>query len=182
MFNRFFVNGFHSYIVVEIPEPVRSAVQSLRNSLGTSIARLPVEITIAGSSGVGPIRPDADSSLVERNLFRVLSQCRAFATRFSAIRCFPNTSIYYLEPADRASFDQLHQAVCTSGIPFSKSPWPYNPHCTLCAGERFSPDAVANLLETPIPQDEFQIGTIAIYGVHPVSRECRLLFQQTLQT
>src|SRR5580658_7147919 len=107
---RFIVTGFLSFIVVEIPEPVCSGVQSLRDSLGTRVAKLPVEITIAGSSGVGPIPRSADASLVEPNLVRVLSQFRAFSTNFSAIRCFPNTSTYYLEPVDRSPFDQLHQA------------------------------------------------------------------------
>jgi len=175
------VSGFLSFIVVEIPDPVRSAVQSLRDSLGTRVARLPVEITIAGSSGVGPIPRDADASLVESNLARVLSQFREFTTRFSAIRCFPNTSTYYLEPADRSPFDQLHRAIRDSGIPFSKSPWPFNPHCSLRMGEPFSADAAAELLKRPIPREEFRIDTVSIYGVEQSFADCKLLFQQSLQ-
>jgi 2'-5' RNA ligase len=153
----------------------------LRDSLGTRVARLPVEITIAGSSGVGPIPRDVDASLVEGNLVRVLSQFRAFSTRFSAIRCFPNTSTYYLELVDRSPFDQLHQAVRDSGIPFSKTPWPFNPHCTLRAGEPFSAEAADELLKRPIPRDEFRIDTVSIYGVDQSFADCKLLFQQSLQ-
>lgn len=175
------MKGCLSFIVVEIPEPVRAAVQSLRNSLGTPVARLPVEITIAGSSGVGPIPPGADATLAEHNFVRALTGFRAFSTGFAAIRPFPNTSTFYLEPADRSPFDQLHQAMCASGIPFSQSPWPYNPHCTLRRGEPFTPEAVADLLRMPIPGEEFRIDTISIYGVDQVLRECRLLYQRSLQ-
>jgi 2'-5' RNA ligase len=175
------VTGFLSFIVVEIPEPVRSGIQSLRDSLGTRVAKLPVEITLAGSSGVGPIPRNADGSLVKTNLARVLSQVRAFTTGFSAIRCFPNTSTYYLEPVDRWPFDQLHQAVRDSGIPFSKIPWPFNPHCTLRSGEPFSAEAAADLLARPISREEFRIDTVSIYGVDQSFAECKLLFQQSLQ-
>lgn len=53
-----------SYIVAEIPDPVRSQIQALRDSLNTLTARLPVEITLAGSSGVGPIPIGTDLSLI----------------------------------------------------------------------------------------------------------------------
>ena len=47
-------------IVAEIPDPVRSQVQALRDSLNTPTRKLPVEITLAGSSGVGPIPAGTD--------------------------------------------------------------------------------------------------------------------------
>ena len=51
----------HSYIVAEIPEPVHSQIQGMRDSLNTLTSKLPVEITLAGSSGVGPIPVGTDS-------------------------------------------------------------------------------------------------------------------------
>src|SRR5882672_9763768 len=109
----------YSYIVAEIPEPVRSQVQAMRDSLKTLTAKLPVEITLAGSSGVGPIPVGTDLSLVQRHLDRTLSDISSFGARFSAIRVFPNTSIFFLEPFDRSPFDYLHNALRISGIPFS---------------------------------------------------------------
>src|SRR5258708_32489125 len=134
-----------SYIVAEIPEPVDSQVQALRDSLNTPTAKLPVEITLAGSSGVGPIPAGADLSLIKRHLERILSVISPFRARFSAIRTFPNTSIFFLEPYDRSPFDRLHQKLRASGIPFSEIPWPYNPHCTLRGGEPLSADAASEL-------------------------------------
>ena len=113
-----------SFIVAEIPEPVRSQVQAIRDSLNTLAAKLPVEITLAGSSGVGPIPAGTDLSLIKRHLDRTLPDISPFRARFSAIRSFPNTSIYFLEPFDRSPFDHLHQELRLSGIPFSEIRWP----------------------------------------------------------
>jgi 2'-5' RNA ligase len=169
-----------SYIVAEIPEPVRSQVQALRVSLNTVAVKLPVEITLAGSSGVGPIPAGADWSLIERQLDRTLLDISPFRARFSAIRAFPNTSIFYLEPFDRSPFDQLHQALRVSGIPFSEIRWPYNPHCTIRGGAPLSADATRELVSRPFPQEEFWINTVSVYQLADTSLDCKLLWQRTL--
>src|ERR1700722_1350772 len=154
---------YRSFIVAEIPEPVRSQVQAIRDSLKTLTAKLPVEITLAGSSGVGPIPAGTDLSLIKRQLERTLSGISPFRARFSAIRAFPNTAIYFLEPFDRSPFDELHQNLRGSGIPFSENQWPYNPHCTLRGGVPLSADAASELLSRPFPREEFWINTISVY-------------------
>jgi 2'-5' RNA ligase len=169
-----------SYIVAEIPEPVRSQIQALRDSLNTLTARLPVEITLAGSSGVGPIPIGTDLSLIARHLNRTLSSISPYCTRFSAIRTFPNTSIFYLEPFDRSPFDHIHQELRISGIPFSESPWPYNPHCTLRGGAPLSAEAAPELLSRSFPKEEFWIDTVSVYEVDQIAVDCQLLFQRTL--
>ena len=169
-----------SYIVAEIPEPVRSQVQALRDSLNTITARLPVEITLAGSSGVGPIPAGADLSLIKRHLDRILSNMSPFLARFSAIRAFPNTSIFYLEPFDRSPFDHLHQELRNSGIPFSEVRWPYNPHCTLRGGKPLGADAAFELASRSFPQEEFRINTISVYQLDDTSLDCKLLCQRAL--
>ena len=169
-----------SYIVAEIPEPVRSQIQALRDSLNTLTARLPVEISLAGSSGVGPIPIGTDLSLIERHLERTLSHISPFFTRFSAIRTFPNTSIFYLEPFDRSPFDHIHQELRVSGIPFSEIQWPYNPHCTLRGGAPLSAEAASELLSRSFPREEFWINTVSVYHLDDTAMDYKLLLQRTL--
>lgn len=166
--------------MVEIPEPVRSQVQAIRDSLHTLTAKLPVEITLAGSSGVGPIPPGTDLSLIERCLDRTLAAIRPFAARFSGIRAFPNTSIFYLEPMDRSPFDRLHQELRSSGIPFSAIQWPYTPHCTLRGGAPLSATAAAEVASRSFPQEEFWVNTVSVYQLNGPSLDCKLLCQRTL--
>jgi 2'-5' RNA ligase len=169
-----------SYVVAEIPDPVRSQIQDLRDSLNTLTAKLPVEITLAGSSGVGPLRAGIDLSLIERDLERVLLGCRAFSTHFSAIRVFPNTAIFYLEPFDRTPFDHLHQLIRTSGIPFYDSSWPFNPHCTLRGGPPLDAEMERELLSRSFPKEEFRIDTVSVYYLDNALLESKLLCQRTL--
>ena len=169
-----------SYIVAEIPEPVRSQVQALRDSLNTLTAKLPVDITLAGSSGVGPIPVGTDLSLINRHLDRTLSDILPFCARFSAIRTFPNTSIFYLEPFDRSPFDHIHQELRVSGIPFSEIQWPYNPHCTLRGGAPLSAEAASELLSRSFPKEEFWINTVSVYHLDDIRVDFKLLFQRTL--
>lgn len=169
-----------SYIIAEIPEPVRSQIQNLRDSLNTLTAKLPVEITLAGSSGVGPIPAGTELSFVERQLDRVLSESRAFATRFTAVRSFPNTAIFYLEPIDRLPFEQLHRSLRNSGIPFSDIQWPYNPHCTLRGGTPLTADAASEVLSLSYPKEEFCINSVSVYELDTVAQMAKLRYQRRL--
>jgi hypothetical protein len=169
-----------SYIVAEIPDPVRSQIQALRDSLNTLTARLPVEITLAGSSGVGPIPIGADLSFIARHLDKTLSGISPFSTRFSGIRTFPDSFIFYLEPSDRSPFDLIHQKLLVSGIPFSEIRWPYNPHCTLRGGVPLSAEAASELLGRAFPKEEFWINTVSVYHLDDIALDYKLLFQRTL--
>jgi len=169
-----------SYIVVEIPEPVRSQIQALRDSYNAVTATLPVEITLAGSSGVGPIPAGSELPQIECYLDRVLANWSPFSTKFSAIRNFPNSSVFYLEPHDRTPFERLHQELRISGIPFSESVWPYNPHCTLSAGKSFLPETASELLSQAFPKEEFLIDTVSVYYLDDRTLNCKLLYERKL--
>jgi hypothetical protein len=115
-------------------------------------------------------------------LDRALLDIAPFRARFSAIRSFPNTSIFYLEPFDRSPFDHIHQKLCVSGIPFSEIQWPYNPHCTLRGGAALSAEAASELLSRSFPKEEFWINTVSVYHLDEIAVNCKLLFERTLGT
>jgi 2'-5' RNA ligase len=129
---------------------------------------------------VGPIPAGTDLSLIERHLDRTLSEISPFRAQFSAIRTFPNTSIFYLEPFNRSHFDHLDQELRSSGIPFSEIRWLYTPHCTLCGGEPLSADAAIELASRSFPQAEYWINTVSVYQLDDTSLNCKLLCQRTL--
>src|SRR5438132_14152550 len=85
-----------AYIVLEIPPPISGVIQSIRDSLRALTSHLPVEITMAGSSGTGPIPAGADKSETEECLTTVLAELEPFRVRFQEVRRFPNTDIFYL--------------------------------------------------------------------------------------
>jgi hypothetical protein len=62
-----------AYIVLEIPPPVNGVIRAIRDSLAMPTSRLPIEITVANSSGNGPIPAGTDKSETEESLKSVLA-------------------------------------------------------------------------------------------------------------
>jgi 2'-5' RNA ligase len=138
---------------------------------------LPIEITVAGSSGIGPIRPGTDKNQTETALKSVLTGMKPFRVRFQEIRRFSNTNIFYLAPEDRQPFDHLHEILKNSRIAFAPNPWPYNPHCTLRGGPMNDHASAEDILKLSFPKQDFVIDTLSIYEFDPQSVTCPLSFQ-----
>lgn len=167
-------------VVLEIPSHVAAPIQSIRDSLATLTSRLPVEITVAGSSGVGPIQVGTDKKKTEDCVEAMLNGLEPFRMRFQEVRRFPNTDIFYLAPEERQPFDHIHQTLKASGIPFGPNPWPYNPHCTLRAGPMANPASAEDILSISFPKQDFVIDTLSIYELDAQALTCRLSFQTKL--
>jgi 2'-5' RNA ligase len=166
-----------TYIVLEIPPPVRGVIQSIRDTLATPAARLPVEITVAGSSGIGPIPAGTDKNETEAALKFVLARLKPFRVRFQEIRRFPNTNIFYLAPEERQPFDHIHEVLKGSRITFGLNPWPYNPHCTLRGGPMNDHASAEDIFKLSLPKQDFVIDTLSIYEFDSRTVTCYLSFQ-----
>src|SRR2546423_1030735 len=123
-----------AFVVADIPDPFKTGIQVIRDQLNTVTAKLPVEITLAGSSGVGPIPEGTDIRLLCEEIDRIAKVTAAFRMEFGEISHFPDTGVFFVPPRNRKPFDSLHALLTSSRIPFTKSRFPYNPHCTLRAG------------------------------------------------
>jgi len=53
-----------TYVVLEIPSPVAEGIRAWRERFDPIVATFPVEITVIGSSGVGPLARDQDPAAV----------------------------------------------------------------------------------------------------------------------
>ncbi|WP_430623915.1 hypothetical protein [Marinimicrobium locisalis] len=91
-----------------------------------------MDITIAGSSGIGTIKEGQKLSEVVSRFSPIIEQLGFKAVQFFSTGQFPGTGIVYLVP-ERVAFDELHSAISGSGVSFNANRWPYNPHCTLAA-------------------------------------------------
>ena len=168
-----------SYIVAEIPEPIRSEIQNLRDSLGTLTARLPVEITLFGSSGVGPIPAGTSIESIVAEVNSIFSSIEPWEVRFDGVRVFANTSIAYLAPFDRFNFDRIHNILCDSPLPRSENEFAYNPHCTLRSGLATA-DELSKILDIDFPASSFTIDTISIYDFDAEAAHCDMVYSKKL--
>jgi 2'-5' RNA ligase len=151
-----------SFVVAELPEPIAAWVKSVRQELEPAIAHFPAEITLAGSSGVGHLKLGQNLKDIERTLFELLEHRLPFEARFLRVNHFPNTEIFFLEPA-REPFDELHGLIVEGGLKFEASPFPFNPHCTLKGFTPLQPGDRQRLQQLLIPLEPFLIQSLAVY-------------------
>lgn len=132
------------YFVLNIPSPFAEKVMAIRRSQkGNFFAQLPVEITIAGSNGVGLLDQSQNLPDAYKKLDEIAADTAPIRTAFGPVVRYPGTEIFALTFEDEEPFRALHQRVATSGLKFHDSPHVFQPHCTLSnrvpltgAGER----------------------------------------------
>jgi 2'-5' RNA ligase len=151
-----------TFIVAELPEAIADWVKSVRQELEPGIAHMPCEITLAGSSGVGHLKIGQNLEEIERILSELLEYRLPFEARFLRVGSFPNTEIFFLEPA-REVFDELHLLIANGALEFEANPFPFNPHCTLKGLRPLQSGDRERLEQLAIPARPFLIQSVAVY-------------------
>src|SRR5215471_16663327 len=154
-----------AFVAIDIPDPWRSEIQGIRDRLKTLTAKLPVEITLAGSSGVGPIPEGTDIELIRAEVERIAASTSAFRMEFAGVSHFPDTGVFFFPPKDRTPFDSLHYSFASSKIPFTSSAFPFRPHCTLRVGPKVEPSVTERIYSIPIPPGEVTLDSISVYSL-----------------
>lgn len=159
--------GADTYIVLDLAGPAAAEVRRARESHGYDFyGALPVEITIAGSSGLGTPAPDQDALQVFSTVDRIAADTPAITGRFGPMLRFPDTDIFVLTMEDPQPFIELHQRIGESEIEFLPSPYPFMPHCTVrgpVVGAASSEEA-EELLEMSIDQP-FRCEMLSTYTI-----------------
>ena len=152
-----------TYIVLELPTPVATEVLSLRRRYDENATRLPAEITIVGSSGVGTLAPEQDPDFVFNAIQRVGQRQLPFVSAFASMERFPGVQVFWLKPRDRAPFDTLQRSLIAEGLAFNPNPFSFNPHCTISATVQLSPQQEIELLASEVPMQEFTLSRLSVY-------------------
>ena len=139
-----------TYLIAELEGDVVPLVQNARERFSPGHIEWPVDITVAGSSGLGTIKEGQPLEEVVAGLEPIIKMLGFTEVTFRSIERFPQTGIYYLLP-HRDKFDILHKAVASSGICFNENKWPYNPHCTVRSGPEPTEEADTFVRSIKIP-------------------------------
>lgn len=162
---------FDTYVVLDVPPPMADRVMAVRTRHRDEFRMaLPIEFTVAGSSGVGVIEKEQDQTSVFGLLRAVAERTPPFAAEFDGALRFDGTDIFVLTLADEAPFQRLHKEIAESGIRFASSPFPYKPHCTLRSRSPIAENDVADLLATRL-DGEFTLSTMSVYAMSGLPME-----------
>jgi 2'-5' RNA ligase len=103
-------------------------------------------VTLAGSSGVGPIRVDTSVERIRDALAPIAAEWAPLELRMGAPVRFMQTSIVVLPLDPHGPLRALHERIATSGLPFARPRFTFSPHCTLSFYPTLTPAAARRLL------------------------------------
>ncbi len=150
-----------TYLIAELAGDAVPFVLDQRRRFNPDRVEWPVDITIAGSSGIGTFKEGQHLQDIIDSLSSILFSNSLFSVIFTGIECFQGTGIYHLTP-EREKFDRLHTSVAKSGVLFNLNSWPYTPHCTLRVGSSRSSECDKLFSSVVIPE-ESPIECFSIY-------------------
>ncbi len=154
--------GNSTYICLDIPEPHYSRVRDIREEHCDRLDNFPIEMTIAGSSGVGAIKSHHSWEEVERQLVEFCRHRPPIVTAFAGVVRFPGTDIFVLSMRDPGPFQAIHEALQHAGFEFEPSRFPFFPHVSLRMSGPLSEGDINELFRLRI-KGEFTMDTLSLY-------------------
>lgn len=150
------------YFVLYVPRPAADAVMKIRRGIKDNFfSELSVDVTLAGSTGVGIVDPMQDLAAAYRILDGIAETTAPIAARFGPVTKFPGTDIYALTFEDEAPLRALHDRIAKSGIKFHESPHRFIPHCTLRSGGLLSASEDHRIRALRVP-GSFTLATLSV--------------------
>ncbi|KAA9005398.1 2'-5' RNA ligase family protein [Paenibacillus spiritus] len=161
------VAEFHNaHIILDMPSPAAEEIKRIRERLRDEFrASLPVEITLAGSSGIGVLEPGQDPGEVFSILDAIGAETAPITGAFGSVLRFPGTDIFVFTLQEEGPFRLLHQRIADSGLRFQQSPFPYTPHCTLSSCSPVSESEAEEIYRLQVP-GEFILDTLSVVSMY----------------
>jgi 2'-5' RNA ligase len=120
------------FVLAPIAGPAASAIQRLQARYDPKLARaFPPHLTLAGSSGVGPIRAGTPTDVIRDALGPIASATPPLALTFLQPQRFMQTDIISLPLDPHGPIRQLHDQIAQSGLAFGPARFTFTPHVTL---------------------------------------------------
>jgi 2'-5' RNA ligase len=152
------------FILAPLAGPAAERIRELNERYDPKLARSkPPHVTLAGSSGVGPIPPTISIEEIRAALEPIARSMAPLELFFGAPERFLATDIIILPLGAHGSLRILHDRIATSGLPFSKPRFTFSPHVTLSLyPTRLKPERLRKLLNIRV-EEPITIDTIEVY-------------------
>jgi 2'-5' RNA ligase len=159
-----------TYVVLDVPEPFAGRVLALRRQARDDFrAALPVEITLIGSGGAGPITRDQGSRSVTEAVRAVIGATTAIETSFGAPHRFPGSDVFAFPLVPAEPIVDLHVRLRAAGLVCRPSAWPFVPHCTIRSRAPIRDDEAEAVLRERI-EGAVALATASIYTTDGLPR------------
>lgn len=162
-----------TFVVIDMPLAVQRHVHAVRERYGSARQFLPVEITIAGSSGVGVFAADQDADAALDIVNDIAASTGAFPIELARVERFPDSGVFYYAIKDANRIVRLHERLINSGLRFNPSPHQFSPHLTIDTFDDATPELERELLALPVPGGRHFLESLSIYSLK--GWDCRLV-------
>jgi 2'-5' RNA ligase len=143
------LNGI--FILAELRGEAAEQIAAINARFDRKLASAkPPHVTVAGSSGVGPIPPSVTAEDLESALRPVAEATAPMELEFGRPIRFMQSDIVVLPLSPHGSLRELHDRVATCGLPFARARFTFTPHVTLSLYPRLSADTARELLAVRI--------------------------------
>lgn len=169
-------------LVFDLPDEAWTIeIRRLRAAHDHARSCFPVEITVAGSSGLGWFSPGQRHDLIFERVQAIARGVASFESFFSGVETFPDSHVYYLALKDEQPFQMFQRALAASSLRFEPTQFSYKPHCTIAA---LSNDACAlvhaEIAAFTVPVHGVTIRSLSLYAVTLSRNESRFLWRLPL--
>lgn len=139
------------FVLAPISGAAADAVRQLQHHFDAKLATAyPPHVTVAGSSGVGPIRPGTSIEEIRRSLTPVADATPALSLPFGRPQRFMQTNVVSLPLSPHGPLRVLHDLIARSGLAFGPARFTFTPHVTLNLYRSLTPEAARALLAVRI--------------------------------
>ncbi len=137
------------FIIAPIDGPVGDRILEIQEAHDPRILKLgKPHVTIAGSSGMGPIDPRTSVATLEEKLAPIAASTAPLTLRFGRPTRFMQTEIVVLPLDPHGPLRTLHERIKTSDLKAAAPRFYFTPHVTLSLYRELTKDALAHLLAT----------------------------------
>ena len=138
------INGI--FIIASIGPEATARIAAIQREFDPKLAASsPPHVTIAGSSGVGPMDPDTPVEEIRRVLEPIAASTPPLVLPFGPPIRFMQTTIIVLPLDPHGPLRLLHEQIATSGLRFERARFTFTPHCTLSFYPTHPPDVLRRL-------------------------------------
>lgn len=143
------------FVIAEIGGAAGDRIRDINERYDPKLARYKApHVTIAGSSGVGPIPgpPNGGVNELREKLEPVTSTTSPLTLRFGPPLRFLQTEIIVLPLDPHGALRELHDRIATSGVTFQPARFTFSPHCTLSLYPTLTRDSERELLAVRVTE------------------------------
>jgi 2'-5' RNA ligase len=167
------LNGI--FILAELPPEIAEQVRTINERYDPKLSRYkPPHLTLAGSSGAGPIPPSTTVEEMREKLEPIARDTAPITLSFQPPQRFMQTNILVLPVDSHGPLRILHDRIVTSGLPFTRARYTFSPHATLSLYQSLDAESIRELLKIRIPE-AFVINAIQLYHTRDPQPSRKLL-------